>query len=206
MADLVFLEKRFTQRRKDAKTQRYRGIYNLHMKKIIIIQAIMILCFNSCVKTFVNYSLNNIQYPEWINNEYPDWINNYRKDKVEYNNTNFIIMIGGAGETNYTRYNLLINPRINWDNLYIFEISFVIDGEIIYFIKNKNIINDKNNMFTHLIDINIKDFPKYFRDIGLNETVEIQLTQIYMFDDNQMIIEVIPYIIKSFEDYYYSLF
>jgi hypothetical protein len=173
------------------------------MKKLISL-GIICLGFFSCTTNIENYSLTNIQYPEWINSEYPNWMNEDEKNIVEYNHTSFFVLKSRTFGANYSELSLLINPKINWDNLYILEISFVKDGEKTYFVQNKNIKN-KRRMFTHLMNIKFKDLPKYFKNIESNEPVEVQLTQIYKFDDNQQIIEIVPYKIECFNHTYNPL-
>jgi hypothetical protein len=173
------------------------------MKKLIFF-GIIFICFSGCTTNFKNYSLTNIQYPEWINTEYPNWMSEDKKNIVEYNHANFFILNWGTFGANYNELRLLINQKINWNNLYLLEISFIKDGEKIFLVQNKNIKSNRR-MFTHLIDIKFKDLPKYFKNMELNETVEVQLTQIYKFDDNQLTIEITPYKIVCYNDTYNPL-
>jgi hypothetical protein len=151
-----------------------------------------------CKVTIKNYYLETLQYPEWIHTEFPGFAGPEKKPDMEYNNANlFIWEVQGDGN-NFSTLEVVIDPRILPINyLYIKELSFLRDTEKICLIQDKEIKFKYNLMSIGMLKF--KDYPKYFKNMELDESVNVILTIIYQFDDGPLLVDEIAYNISCFE-------
>ena len=164
--------------------------------KAIVISGIIIFIFCSCTTKIKSYSIKNVDYPEWMLIQEPNFFN---KEKYSnYNKNNFFIWDTQTAGNYYSTLTIMIDRTIQFDYLNISEISFIKDGETIYLVKDKRIKN-KGYVFTHLKNIRFNDYKKYYKNMELNETVEIKILQIYKFDNGPIITEEALYNLKCFE-------
>jgi hypothetical protein len=157
-----------------------------------------------CKLTIKNYSLRTLQYPEWIHTEFPSFAGTEKKPNMEYNdNTSLFVWEDAlAFGANFSTLEAVIDPRIfPLNKLYIKELSFIKNNEKICLIKNKEI--KYPYQLIPVANLKFRNYPKYFKNMELNETVKIILTIIYQFDDGPLLVHEIPYEIHCFE-YEYS--
>jgi hypothetical protein len=152
-----------------------------------------------CKVNIKSYSLRTLEYPEWIHAEFPGYAGPEKKPDMAYNdNTSlFVCSIQGYGN-NFSTLEAVMDPRIlPIDYLYIKELSFIKDDEKICLIENKEIKYIYNLL--PVANLKFRDYPKYFKNIELDERVKVILTIIYQFDDGPLLVDEIPYEIICFE-------
>jgi hypothetical protein len=90
---------------------------------------ITLFLFNSCTSIVKYYEISPKQFPEWILYEYPNFIGERNRDKYEYNQNIFFICQTQTAGINFTSLNLVINPKMQFENLNIIEINYIRDGK-----------------------------------------------------------------------------
>jgi hypothetical protein len=160
---------------------------------------VLFLLLSGCKATIKSYSLRTLEYPEWIHTEFPGFAGPEKKADMGYNdNTSlFVWSVQGSGN-NFSTLEAVIDPRILPINyLYIKELSFIKDNEKIY------LINDKKIKYTYnllpVANLKFRDYPKYFKNMELNESAKVILTIIYQFDNGPLLVHEIPYKIHCFK-------
>jgi hypothetical protein len=158
----------------------------------------------SCTVKIKNYELRVLEYPEWIHTEFPGFAGPERKPNMEYNNTSMFVWDSQVNGADYSTLEAVIDPRLFPINyLYIKELSFVRDSKKIYLIKNKKIMVPYN--LKDIANLKFRNYPKYFGNMKLDESVDVTVTLIYQFDDGPIITEETPYRITCFEYEYNPL-
>lgn len=169
----------------------------VYFKNILLVLFISSMLI-SCSAKIKNYSLRVLEYPEWIHAEFPGFAGTEKKLDMDYNNTNMFVWDTQTAGCNYSTLEVVIDPRLFPINcLYLKELSFVRDGKKIYLINDKKIKNPYN--LKGIANLKFRDYPKYFGNMEINESIDIIVTIIYQFDDGLLITEETPYKITCFE-------
>jgi hypothetical protein len=172
----------------------------MKMKKIFFLYLILLsFCFFGCNSLYKAYEITPfLQYPEWILTEYPNYIGEKDKEKYEYNQNNFFIQDSQVMGNKFSSLYLFINPNIKFKNLNIIEISYIKDDDIMILINDK-VIKYTGRQQTLLMDIKFRDYPKYYKNMEINDKAIIKITQKYQFDNGPIITEDALYILSCFE-------
>jgi len=152
-------------------------------------------------KKIKGYGLSRIELPEWVHIESSWYAGEEKKDNMEYNNNNILFHTWGTWGYNYDELGFLINPKIDYKYLYLEELSINKGNEIIYLVKNKK-IKYPLNIFNSIVKLRYNNYQKYFKNIKLNDSIDVIVKVIYKFDDEQLIIEKTPYKIICYESKY----
>ena len=168
------------------------------MKRITFFFIILSLFFCSCSKIVTSYSIRTIKYPNFIATDSSWFIGEERISEYEYDERNFFIWSTQIAGCNFSTLELLIDPRISFKELNIIEISFIKDDEKIILIENKK-IKYSENIFTHLMNIKFRNYPKIFKNMEIGDREIIKIIQKYQFDNCQITIEESDYTLICFE-------
>ena len=180
---------------------------NIYIKLLFFINLSLFLGCTTEIKQFGIYS---IDIPEWMLNY--EWGRNYygfqhdenKINNYNFNQNNFFIENNGIYGYRDLSLRLLINPEINFKYLNIIEISYIKDNEKIYLHKNTKIKN-LGYRYTQLPIIKFRNYSEYFKNMELNEKINITILQIYSFDEGEIIIEEAPYRLSCFKQEYNPL-
>ncbi|MDR2964220.1 MAG: hypothetical protein LBU88_00395 [Treponema sp.] len=169
----------------------------VYLKNILLVLFISSMLI-SCSSKIKSYSLRVLEYPEWIHTEFPGFAGSEKKLNMDYNNTNMFIWDTQTAGCNYSTLEVVIDPRLLPINcLYLKELSFFRDGKKIYLINDKEIKNPYN--LKGIANLKFRDYPKYYGNMELDESIDVIVTIIYKIDDGLLIKEETPYKITCFE-------
>jgi hypothetical protein len=130
--------------------------------------------------------------------------NKEEKERYEFDQNNFFIVIFGQYGSRDCHWRLLINPEIKFEYLNIIEISYVKDDEKIYLLENWK-YKYFGFIFTIPPVLKYKNYPKYFKNMDADDEVIVTILQVYQFDNGPIITEEALYKLICWEEEYNPL-
>ena len=183
-------------------------------KKLILIVSILILLIGTYLcffflptlegKKVKGYDLSRIELPEWVHAESSWYAGEERKSDIKYNNNNILFHTWGTWGYNYLQLGFLINPKIAYKYLHIEELSINKNDENIYLVRNKN-IKHRLNIMDPIVKLRYYNYQKYFKNMKLDDTIDVIVIIKYKFDNGPLIIETTSFEIVCYE-YKYNYF